>query len=85
MRYIYLIRSDRVVLTDGACRTLYGIDVWRLPDRDARLHCSYPALFESRADAERLAQTLTEQDPAPEALSAIIESARARTSDPSPA
>ena len=76
MKYIYLIRTDRQLDPHGICRTLYGIDVWRLPDRDARLHCSYPALFTDRARAEALAQTLTEQMPAPEALSEIIEAAR---------
>ena len=76
MKYIYLIRTDRQLDPQGICRTLYGIDVWRLPDRDARLHCSYPALFTDRTRAEALAQTLTEQMPAPEALSKIIEAAR---------
>lgn len=76
MKYIYLIRTDRIIDVRGICRTLYGIDVWRLPDRDARLHCSFPALFTNRERAEALALTLTEQMPAPEALSEIIEAAR---------
>ena len=76
MNYIYLIRTDRIIDAKGDCRTLYGIDVWRLPDRDARLHCSYPALFASRERAEELAQSLTLQSPAPESLSRIIEAAR---------
>ena len=76
VKYIYLIRTDRIIDRAGACRTLYGIDVWRLPDRDARLHCSFPALFSSQKSAEALAQRLTEDEPAPEALSGIIEAAR---------
>ena len=79
MKYIYLIRTDRIIDTCGACRTLYGIDVWRLPDRDARLHCSFPALFTDRDRAEALAQSLTEQKPSPEALSGLIEAARDRS------
>ncbi|MBQ8288138.1 MAG: hypothetical protein IJX76_05130 [Clostridia bacterium] len=80
MKYIYLIRTDNHFGEDGKLRTLYGIDVWRLPDRDARLYCSYPALFADRARAEALAQTLTEQKPAPESLSEIIEAARQKSS-----
>ena len=76
MNYIYLIRTDRIIDSRGACRTLYGIDVWRLPDRDARLHCSFPALFADRESAEALAQSLTHKKPAPEALSGLIEAAR---------
>ncbi|MGM9646683.1 MAG: hypothetical protein ACI3YH_00945 [Eubacteriales bacterium] len=78
MKYIYLIRTDNRLDQNGKLRTLYGIDVWRLPDRDARLYCSYPALFSDRASAEALAQTLTEKAPAPEMLSEIIEAARER-------
>lgn len=77
MKYIYLIRTDRLIDSHGGLRTLYGIDVWRLPDRDARLYCSYPALFARRESAEALAQALTAENPAPEALSEIIEAARA--------
>ena len=76
MNYIYLIRTDRIIDARGACRTLYGIDVWRLPDRDARLYCSFPALFANRESAEALAQSLTEEKPSPEVLSALIEGAR---------
>lgn len=76
MKYIYLIRTDNHFDESGKLRTLYGIDVWRLPDRDARLYCSYPALFADRDRAEALAQTLTDTKPAPEVLSEIIEAAR---------
>lgn len=76
MKYIYLIRTDRLIDSSGQLCTLYGIDVWRLPDRDARLHCSFPALFTVRERAEALAQVLTAENPAPEALSEIIEAAR---------
>ncbi|MBQ8382766.1 MAG: hypothetical protein IJX47_06130 [Clostridia bacterium] len=78
MKYIYLIRTDNHFDESGKLRTLYGIDVWRLPDRDARLYCSYPALFADRARAEKLAQTLTETKPSPESLSEIIEAARTK-------
>ncbi len=80
MKYIYLIRTDNHFDQSGKRRTLYGIDVWRLPDRDARLFCSYPSLFSERAPAEALAQALTEQCPPPEALSEIIEAAREKDS-----
>lgn len=76
MKYIYLIRTDRIIDTHGDFRTLYGIDVWRLPDRDARLYCSFPALFADRARAEALAGRLTEEKPSPEVLSSLIEAAR---------
>ncbi len=81
MKYIYLMRSDRYVDEKGVPYTLYGIDVWRLPDHDARLHLSYPGLFTHRADAQELAKSLTDSAPAPEMLSAIIEGARERGGD----
>lgn len=81
MKYIYLIRSDRLTDSHGIFRTFYGIDVWRLPDRDARLFCSYPALFADRTRAEELAQMLTSQKPSPETLSEIIEAARDREAE----
>lgn len=76
MKYIYLIRTDHRPEDGGKLRTLYGIDVWRLPDRDARLYCSYPALFADKASAEALARTLTAEKPSPEALPKLIEAAR---------
>lgn len=76
MRYIYMMRTDRYVDQSGVPYTLYGIDVWRLPDRDARLHCSYPGLFADRGRAEALARSLTDSAPAPEQLSDLIEAAR---------
>ena len=81
MKYIYLIRTDRIIDRSGAFRTLYGLDVWRLPDRDARLHCSFPALFSSQKSAEALAERLTAENPTPEALSGIIEAVREDTSE----
>lgn len=76
MKYIYLIRTDNHPDASGKLRPLYGIDVWRLPDRDARLFCSYPALFADKASAEALAEALTAENPAPEALARIIEAAQ---------
>ena len=76
MKYIYLIRTDHHLDEDGKLRPLYGIDVWRLPDRDARLFCSYPALFADRKQAEAVANALTAENPAPEALFEIIHGAR---------
>lgn len=76
MKYIYLIRTDHHPDESGKLRPLYGIDVWRLPDRDARLFCSYPALFADKAGAEALAKTLTAENPAPESLPRIIEAAQ---------
>ena len=82
MKYIYLPRSDRYIDANGARYTLYGIDVWRIPDRDARLHKSYPDLFTHSIDAENLAKTLTEIDPTPEIVSRIIEETRERSHRP---
>ncbi len=76
MKYIYLIRTDHHLDEDGKLRPLYGIDVWRLPDRDARLFCSYPALFADRTRAEALAEALTREKPTPETLFEIIRGAR---------
>lgn len=76
MRFIYMMRTDRYIDQSGVPYTLYGIDVWRLPDHDARLHCSYPGLFCDRGRAEELARSLTDAKPAPELLSDLIEAAR---------
>lgn len=74
MKYIYMMRTDRYTDDGGISRTLYGIDVWRLPDRDARLHRSYPGLFSSPARAEELVRSLTDGAVSPEAAESMIAS-----------
>ena len=78
MKYIYLTRTDRYADEQGVPYTVYGIDVWRLPDRDARLHRSFPGLFFTRQSAEDLAKTLTDTDPPLEAIPELIRQARER-------
>lgn len=68
MRYIYLMRTDRYTDERGKFYTLYGIDVWRLPDHDARLCRSYPGLFTTPREAEELARTLTKREASPEVM-----------------
>ena len=73
MKYIYMMRTDRYTDEVGNPYTLYGIDVWRLPDRDARLHRSYPGLFTSPEQAKSLAKTLTDRDATPDTANGLIE------------
>ena len=79
MKYIYLPRADRYTDENGVPYTLYGIDVWRIPDRDARLFRSYPNLFTDPVDAEQLATALTEIDPTPETAEGMIREAGERS------
>lgn len=78
MQYIYMMRTDRYVDEGGVPYTRYGLDVWRLPDRDARLHCSYPGLFADKRRAEALARLLTDAALTPEQLSDWIKAAQDR-------
>lgn len=80
MKYIYLVRADNHFDQNGKLRTLYGIDVWRLPDRDARLCTSYPALFSDRRRAEALVERVRREHLSPDQLPKIIEAAREQRS-----
>ena len=74
MKYIYMMRTDRYTDDRGASYPLYGIDVWRIPDRDARLHRSYPGLFATPAEAEELVRALTDGEVSPEMAERMIAS-----------
>ncbi len=79
MRYIYHIRTD--ALPGGKA---FGIDIWKIPDRDARLHRSYPALFTDRETAERLIDRLNREHSSPDCLPSLLESAGIGQKSPTP-